>query len=39
MQRYPFQGVECFASGSTKDKMSGIGGVKGMKYKKGRRIR
>ena len=39
MQRCPFRGVECFASGSTEDKTSGVGGVKGMKYKKGRRIR
>ena len=31
--------MECFASGSTEDKTSGIGGVKGIKYKKGRRIR
>ena len=38
MQRCPFRGVKYFASGSTEDKTLGIGGVKGMKYKKGRRI-
>ena len=39
IQRYPFREVECFASGFTEDKTSGVDRVKGMKYKKGRRIR
>ena len=30
--------MECFASGSTEDKTSGVDRVKGIKYKKGRRI-
>ena len=39
IQRYPFREVKCFASRSTEDKMLGVGEVKGIKYKKGRRIR
>ena len=38
MQRYPFRGVECFASGFIENKTLGVGRVKGIKYKKGWRI-